>query len=104
MRSHTEDTVTGSTPGCSESIGLPRGTDCRAREQLYHFAVEHRQVFRSPAGHQVAIRDAFAVFPLAARIADVILNGVPAGEFAPSDDSGGNQFPRSMTNRGNGLS
>jgi hypothetical protein len=56
--------------------------DCAAAsgEQTDHCPVERRQIIGLAAGHPVAVLNHFPIHPVAPRVADVVLDGVVAGD------------------------
>src|SRR5215471_12700230 len=98
MRYKTDRIVTGSASALCGYVRLPPRSCRNAREKADHLSIENRQVFRPATGYQIAVYHARPVFPLAAGIADIILNGWPTCEFAPSHNIRRNQFPGGMTN------
>jgi len=65
--------------------------------------IESRQIAGTSAGHPVAILNHFLVHPVAARIADVVLDGVTTGQRPPTHQPGRDEFPWGVTDGGNGL-
>src|ERR1019366_9274312 len=66
-------------------------------EKRNHLPVEGGQIRRLPTADPVAVSDYFTVYPMAAGIANVILDGVIAGYCPPLRQSRRAKKPRSVT-------
>ena len=65
--------------------------------------IERRQIIGLSAGHPIAVLNHFLVDPVAARIADVVLNGMTTGQRPPAHQSRRNQFPWRVTDSSDRL-
>jgi len=65
--------------------------------------IESWQIAGTAAGHPIAVLNHFLVQPVAARIADVVLDGVTTGQRPPTHQPGRDEFPWRVTDGGNGL-
>src|SRR5438270_85663 len=75
---------------CSQATG----------EEADHGPVERGKIAGLPAAYPVLVLDHLAINPLAARVADVILDAVVAGQGPPADQAGRHQLPGSVTDDG----
>src|SRR5262249_5575275 len=87
---------------CPSSVSI--GASPRLRNRLFgkhgdHLPVKCRKVLWATAGHQILIPYALLIPPVAACVADVVLDGRPACEFTPGNDLRRNQLPWGMTDR-----
>jgi hypothetical protein len=74
-----------------------------AEKEAEHGPVERRDVAGLAAAHPVAVLDHLAINPVAARVPDVVLDGVVAGQPPPEDQAGRHQLPGSVADHGKGL-
>ena len=72
-------------------------------EEVEHGPVEGRQVGGLAAGYPVAVLDDFTIDPVAARVADVVLEGVVAGQRSPAYQPRRHQLPRGVADGGEGF-
>ena|SRR6266478_1311248 len=77
---------------------------CRhAGEEGEHGLIEGREIAGLAAGDQIAVFDNLLIEPLAAGIADIILNRVVTREPSAADHISRNQEPGRVTDDGHGL-
>src|SRR5258706_11576965 len=73
------------------------------REKLDHGRIEGRQVFGTAAGYPVTIANHLLVYPVATSVADIVLDGVVAGQCSASHKVRRDQQPGCMTDDGHGF-
>src|SRR5438105_4273833 len=88
---------------CSLALGNFAGSAAAFRQELNHLAVEGWNIAGLPAAYPVGIANDLAVFPNASCVADVVLDGVVAGQAASTHQAGGDQQPRSMADDRDGF-
>src|ERR1700753_184962 len=77
-------------------IGTGLGAHALLTEQSHDLPVEGGQIVRLPAAHPVAIANRFLVLPVAAGVADVVLQRRPARDRSSLHESGRNEQPRTV--------
>jgi hypothetical protein len=55
----------------------------RFSKELYHGFVKHRDIIQTPAANPISIPDSLLVFPIATRVANIILDRVIARKLTP---------------------
>src|SRR5947209_3783800 len=76
-------------------------SDFAACEKFDHALVKGGQVFGTAAADPGAIAHHFLVNPVAACVADIVLDGVVAGQRFAFDKASGDQQPGAMTDHSN---
>src|SRR4051812_34284760 len=80
-------------PGTIDRAPLMAVCDKAAGEEADHRVVEGGQVAGLPACDPILIADHVSVDPIAAGVADVVLNSVIAGQRSSLNQTCGNQLP-----------
>src|SRR2546427_3257559 len=76
----------------------PSAFACVFTEKLKHLSIECRDIAGLSATDPIPVAHNFLIHPVSARVANVILDGVKAGQGAALDAISRNQEPWTVTN------
>src|SRR5690242_7622622 len=75
----------------------------RLGKKFEHLAIKCRDVVRLAAAHPITIDQHFSILPFGSGVAEIVLNGVIAGDLSSSHKSGRHQQPRPVADHRNRL-